>query len=627
MRSLRIFVNDIELDHVREDLKVRQENSSFFASIKVAHNTQPVRIVENAAVVKAMGEFSIAAANKKKLFPCKVVMGAVRYNGIITQNDKIKGFRKCDLKYGSEINGIMDKKIASFFPAYNVKGEENVAYEAESITSHNAFGEWVDHALDIERKIFPEVNWQLPRISYKDKFGTDLNEDDSHYEYRGHINHRNVDGLSTNTFTADDSTNTVSNQQLVSPQVFILSPLHYAFSSLGYSLQGNVMKSSFFKRLLLLSFNDNMTKIVKRVTGINIDLSSVDWVQGKVYQIFSVGYPTYLKTIQTPMTSEGDFKVAYKWEMDLPPEEHLHMFGIQVYWNGELIGKETRFVSAEGSFSFSVSPIQVNDDVQIIFHSTRRVSPMSYSFEVIKDLPQKDFFDAHPTIDFSRYIPEWTVAEYLNNFQNLFNWRVDIDDVEKSVSINSNQEDYLIGGAVEAIGKSLEISSIKNIETESYILKYENDEDSFHFISQELSEADKEGDDNTEVLETKFKHIPYGGGTSELSKKVEDKSGIGLMIYDPTRQPSTSDSYQGRNLNITGEGGIFETDWRPWLLFRLNAGNAKLKGPFTQTELYIISRKLKLYIDNQLWLVKAIEYKENSSALFETELELESVSF
>ncbi len=87
MNSFRIFVNGIELPHVREDAKIHDENSSFYDEIKVKHNTRPVRVKENEKTLQALGEFEIATAKKRKYFPCKVVIGAIRYNGVLTQNE------------------------------------------------------------------------------------------------------------------------------------------------------------------------------------------------------------------------------------------------------------------------------------------------------------------------------------------------------------------------------------------------------------------------------------------------------------------------------------------------------------------------------------------------------------
>ena len=58
--------------------------------------------------------------------------------------------------------------------------------------------------------------------------------------------------------------------------------------------------------------------------------------------------------------------------------------------------------------------------------------PAEYEIGLYQDLTELDFYDMHPTVDFGRYIPDWTTADYLNKFQKMFNLRIDIDDVEKN---------------------------------------------------------------------------------------------------------------------------------------------------------------------------------------------------
>ncbi len=629
MRALRILVNNIELDHVREDMKIKEQNNSFSNSISVAHNTRPVRIVENKNAVAALGEFSIHAATKKRFFKCLVIRGAIRYNGILTQLDKIEGFRKCDLKYGSEINDVMDKKIASFIPDFNVKGWDFFpAYTEESRGPHNAGQEWLEFDQTIRGKIYPEVKWQFPQLDYKEKFGTDLSPDDSHYDYRGKINKRYIGLLASNIFENTTEINTVSNQNVIAPQVFMLSPLYYAFNSIGYKLIGSIPSSQFFKRLLLLSFNDNMTKIVQSIKGIPVDIDTPIWDRQLILGVLAYPNFTYIKLQDIVITSEGDFRVKYFFNMDFPAEQK-HIFGIQCYFDNDRKGSfhNDRKGEYDGELNFSVSAAQVGQSVSIVFHSLLRILPTEYDIEVIKNEPDLDFYDTHPTIDFSRYIPDWTTVEYLNNFQNLFNWKIEVDDVEKTVRIDQNGQDYLLNGPIHVIRKSLKIEGLNNIEAESYVLKYDNKDDDFQFISSDLIQDNLEPNENTSVLETKFKYIPHRSGTSDLSKNLEDRAGVGLMIYDPSYEPNTSPEYQGLNLKITGDGGIFNTHWKAWTLFRLSALNLVLKGPFTQTELFQIGKTKKLYVDHQLYLVNSIEYEENSAALFETSIHVEAVTF
>lgn len=630
MRSLRIFVNEIELEHVREDLKVRDENNSFSDQLKVSYTTRPVRIVENKAAVEALGELSISSAGKKKYFPCKIVMGAVRYNGVLTQNDKLNGFRKCDLKFGSAINGIMDKKIAAFFPSYNVTGAETFPeYSSESDAPHGAGQDWINEATARRGQTYPQVKWNLPYMRYRDKFGEDLKKEDTHYKYLGGINYYMLGDLVVNRPANLDAIDpTPYNATVIAPQVFVLSPLYYAFNTLGYVLSGNFVNSAFFRRLFFLSENDNMTKVIQKYPGVNIDITTPSWEQLMTRNFLGFQVPTYAKKVVL-IAEEGEFKVRYKIRMpyDISQEFMKSEYGIDVLLNGVRIDSatSTSIETMEGEIPVSISEEQAGQEIEIRYHSFSREMPAEYQIEFAEDLPDLEFHDQHPTIDFARYLPDWTVAQLLNNLQKTFNLKIDFDDVAKEVQINFNEDDYLIGGEALPIRKSLEIGEFKNIPTESYLLKYANDEDHTMLISKEPLNINTVKDENTTPLEMPFKYIPHTS-TAALSDAVMDKEGVGLMLA-AAGSVNTSDNYNGLTLRISGVGGIGDTYWKRWLLFRLNAAGTTLKGPFTQTELYQISQKKKIYVDHQLWMVKAVDYKENSIALFETEIEVESVTF
>ena len=624
MKSLRILVNGIELPHVREDAKIHDENSSFFDEIRVQHNTRPIRVVENEDTLKALGEFSITQAKKRKRFPCKVVIGAIRYNGVLTQNEKIAGFRKCDLKFGSEVNEIMDKKIASFFPKFSVTGAAfPEAFKDESKELYECQEEWNTHAESLRGKIYPQVKWQMPEIAYRDRFGTDLAEDDAHALYFGYINGRSISGLLKNEIISNATYFKVHNKNVIAPQIFWLSPIFYSFQSIGYSLMGNVVNHPFFKRLLLLSENDNMVKVPVQPTGEPLRIDLVPWTQRDVYGVIdALPYRTYVKEIDFTPENAGEYIVAYDFSLPLSST----FYGVQIYKGNALIARAGGLYGGtlDGKLRFTVEEGEENTTYTFIYHHTQRVMPTNFKFGWYQNLNELDFYEPHPTIDFSRYIPEWTTADYLNNFQKLFNLKIDIDDVEKTIFINFNEEDYLVNGKIVPIFKSLQIAEAKSIAAESYYLKYANDIDQGKFAAQH---DDVKNDENTEPIETEFKYIPFAQLRHQLSQEVEDKDGVGLMLYDSASHPGTVESYNGINLRIPGEGGIFETFYKRWILFRLNASPCVLKGPFSKTELYQISKHKKLLIDNQVWMVKSIDYKENSIALFETEIDVESVTF
>ena len=103
MAIIRIVANGIELDFVRETLKIKKENNSFIPTFKVSYNSYPFLIVENSKTASALGTREITSVLKKKIVPVFVYEMGIPYYGELEIISYISGFRKCNLRFGSDI--------------------------------------------------------------------------------------------------------------------------------------------------------------------------------------------------------------------------------------------------------------------------------------------------------------------------------------------------------------------------------------------------------------------------------------------------------------------------------------------------------------------------------------------
>jgi hypothetical protein len=233
----------------------------------------------------------------------------------------------------------------------------------------------------------------------------------------------------------------------------------------------------------------------------------------------------------------------------------------------------------------------------------------------------------HPTIETGRYVPDWTVGNYLNYLKTQFNLEITVDDFKKQIVLNLNEtiedtEKTLV------IDKSLALNSYDLAANSSFVLKNANTEDTALYITKnEVVNYTNQDDEFTQKIESKFKLVPRNGYTSDLSNKIDDKEGVGLIIYDPANAPYTSASANGLSLSLNGIGGIYETFWKRWLKFRLNAASCELRGYFTETEISKIYRAKSIYIDNQKYRIVSMEYSEITTRFLELKLQLESVNY
>ncbi|MFA9207290.1 MAG: hypothetical protein ACEQSN_03170 [Yersinia sp. (in: enterobacteria)] len=193
MSLIKIFANDIELDFVKDTLSIKKENTALTRDFKVAHSTFPFLIIENLAAKQALGTRSLASINKIKTVEVTIFEGGKKYLGELQILSYLNGFRKCNLKYASELLSIMNSKISSFMPIVSViPGETSPETFIETggamQTPYGHPTDWLTYPVDFIDQGFPDVKWQFPTMEWKNKFGEALTSDDDWVDYQGRIN-------------------------------------------------------------------------------------------------------------------------------------------------------------------------------------------------------------------------------------------------------------------------------------------------------------------------------------------------------------------------------------------------------------------------------------------------------
>ncbi|WP_074406620.1 hypothetical protein [Aquimarina megaterium] len=631
MSNIRIVVNDIEIDFVKKDLTISDENNSFSDEFKVPHNTYPIRIIENDNTQKALGDLSIVTASKKRTISCVIYVGASVYKAQLIQLSPLPGFRKCDVRFGSDILKVKDKKIANFFPKYNVLGNDpnSQPYHEESETQYNAYDAWNQEAKNRVNKIFPQVDWQLPVIYYPEKY-----REEEFYSFVEEINGRNnAMNLRKNEYDQETSVVNLKNINSVAPQVFLLAPLFKIFNSIGYRVKGSFAEDPFYKMVLMFSKNDNMVTVpvspLSTSFFLDVGFEHILITPGPGGNVNIFGHwGTYVKRKSIVSASngtllDGSYKINYDFVMEDASSSQAY-FGLQVFVDGSQIGEWYNVRAGRYKHYFEFD-IQEGQTLHFIYHSIDRKDPLSYSIQILFNSDPFEYKDFHPTIDFSRHLPEWTVTEYLTKLKNSFNLGTTIDDVSKSISLYYNT-DYLKNDPPEHIKGSFKNTIPKLPKHESFIVRHADGVYAYNKITKEGTILNGVKDDSTKEYVTAFKAPTYGR-TAGFNKALDDLEGVALMIYNPANGPFTSPMVFGRTIEIVGTGGIFQVNWKEWLLFKLNSISITAKKPFSATKIANITKRKKIYVNRQLFLVKKTKYKEDSSGLLATTLELESVNY
>lgn len=632
MSNFIITVAGIELNYKSEDLNIKKENNALRSSFNVAYSSYPFRIINDLAAKEALGDLSIKSVTKKISYNCNIKIGNSVYKAKLElKRPGGNDFIEVVVTFGSVLTVLSKRKIYEFLPDINVKGDNPLTniYSDESLSPHNAQELFKSQAADYLQKTFPEVYFQYPEMTYRDKYD-DTNKDEDHRNYVKKVNARSfVDGdlLINSTFYNNEEI-IPYNYTAISPQVYAMAPIVRAFESLGYGVRGTFVEHPIFNLMLFTSFNDQMTK-VQVLPPTTFYAISGNWQYGLYDFINGRGlvYTYFIKTFLPYPNTAGDYKVVVNLDMTDHPEGS----GYGVYikdGDGENIGKLFQFEPElfQQEFSFTVDQDNSTKEINFSFMSQSQNFPISYGLSIVPDVPDVNLYDAHPTIEFKRYVPDWNVIEAINNFKNLFNLDVYINDVEQVVYMNFNELQLIKNDWININARFRE-SGIQPVSQEYFSLGMENDEDQILLINKQGAILSNDTPENSTSIRSKFKEVPYSRGTAVLSEYLKDKSGVGLMFYDISAPPLIASSFAGVSLKMGGANGLYDNFWKLWLRYRLSASPLTLSGPLTNTEIIQIEKLQRFYMNNQKYIVDTMTVKDTGGQFLEVSLKVESVNF
>ena len=283
-----------------------------------------------------------------------------------------------------ELKNAMDIKnpksieffLKQFINTLKFNAENPEAYSDEATELFDVQDAWVDKANDLERKIYPEVKWSLPMIYYPEKFGTDLKKEDSNYFYRKYINNQAYRELLKNEIFYYQDDFEVRNYNVVAPRIFILSPIYYAFASIGYTLKGSVIDSGYFRRMLLGSKNDNMVKVPRKPPGTFLDLEDAAWQEVWAWNpITSLQLRSFAKEVNFEVPIDGNFVLNYNYQ------KSDQLAGFELEHEGDIFFRDRPYgdYNYSGQVNFTIEEGQ-SRKITFRYISDQQQTPTNYSF-------------------------------------------------------------------------------------------------------------------------------------------------------------------------------------------------------------------------------------------------------
>ena len=112
MALVKIYsLQGVEIEYKKDSLSLKKENNSLSSDFKVPHSQFPFLVIDNDIAKSVLGPSDITSIRKNKIVPVIILENGVRYYGELQQLTVLKKFRKCNLKYGSDIIPIVNKKM------------------------------------------------------------------------------------------------------------------------------------------------------------------------------------------------------------------------------------------------------------------------------------------------------------------------------------------------------------------------------------------------------------------------------------------------------------------------------------------------------------------------------------
>lgn len=638
MSLIKIVANGIELDYVKESLTLRVENNDLNSSYKAKHNNFPFLIIDNENAKLALGSNDMTSLSKKKLIEVEIYELDDKYYGQIRQLSFIPGFRKCDLKYGSDLLKITNKKISEFMPIVSVIPDETnpVPYAEESFSIENGDINWKTYPQTFLNLGFPAAKWQFPTMKWAEQFKDDNTAGLIWQNYSGNVNDYTPDlselKINSSALVLGNSNDfSIVNNFVPSLQVYLFSPLLYALNSIGYNAEGEAYNHELLKRILFLSTKNNLSKAGVPFYYYYEAIMPYSWT------IIGIEYQ-YIRIITSPYSEEGSPALAnlsnnfvFEYEYNIQAGQDFSVFysvtpistGIDTWIEVFNVNNTDSITTRSGKIAVIITELSY---LKIKHISNINTNPISSGYNY-GSIMNRDYYQFHPTIETGRYLPDWTFGKYLNELQKTFNLEIIEDPFRKIVTLNFIDNEYFQSLPL-VLDKSFK-TPIKDIIANNYfILKYKNDTDLALLIGQNSSDLYFGEDvEFSTKIEVDFKEVDFNLVTATLSESSNAKEGTGLMIFDTSHKPYVRKTWSTYNLSISLDGGIFETFYLKTLKVRILASCVEIQGAFTKTELGKIKKGKTIYFDNQKFIILNYEYTEVDDNFLNVKMKLETINY
>jgi len=623
---ITILKNGIQIEVVKESLTINRENKFLDNDFRIQANSYPFMIVENENTRQALGSRNETSVNRNTFHDVVVVTPEGNFEGELQVLSYLNNYRKCNLRFFSPIYKLKDKKIGEFLPERisTISGPIQPLYGYEetrtTLIESGFMNTWETYGPTILTQGFPNTLFNLPAVRYPDKYGSEIKEGDDWFFYRGVINNtfydEGVKYMWSNSYYIVSGVQYV-HQTVNTPMVYLLAPLKQAAESLGYTVKGDFYTNSFVRRLLFYTEKNNLTTIDLRNLEMTIPYLNGGW------EIAFINFNIKSILFQLPIGKRYEIEMQLKKTHNVPISAKIGTNGIagnnvvdifeDIPYN-ELQTVTAQFVTQSNGGSMG--------DVTVLFQrfSTITVEPFEVSYIRIYEVAEKKGYITHPIINLQRFVPDWSFIDYINEMKKLFNLKITTNDHDKTISLDYFNSKFVDKSGVEI--DSIAINNPETVEFDSLMLKYDNDEDDNVFVTKDTINIGKNVvGEHTKEVASKFKFLPTTKNGLTMTEEIEDKGGVGLLIYDHEKTSTTYPvaEYAGFNLSLEN---IYNKNHQLSFTNYLTSVIYSPDAFLSKKQVRDITALDFIFIDNKRYYVNTMSYKETPNGSYQTKFEL-----
>lgn len=455
------------------------------------------------------------------------------------------------------------------------------------------------HAEEICKKKYPEVNYNFPRVIYNKH-----KADETGWEvFNQFINDRQNGAFVTNNESND--ANTHKNRNIIHPMPYLLYVLKTGFSDAGYELSGDILEDSDFKQRVIFSFQENFTTSTGNKIPIKI-LSSDESTTNN-------GFSFFKKEANLELVGRYDYQGTFRGVMNVLVNDIL------VY---------TQEAKTTEYFNLSFDNSRTNGKVRVeIQADTTKVGSGIITDGIIRKRTYikdgTETFQIHNLneINLQNSVPNITFGELVTTIKNWKNYDIQVDGNKILMNRISIKNLPLVDFRMFEVESPTKRFSHKK----SFLLSYaslDSGELDTAFIDEKGIKINGIPKEETTELKINGYCLPielYRGRRTAAIKK-EDTSILGLIYYDGLYN---NDNY-AQNPAGLHLPEILDV-WGDWLKMRIE--NSELKWSFIakKNALRHINIRDTLYAYGQKLWIKEITKNILNEQMYQVEIVTEII--